>query len=219
MKNIAATAAVVTALAGAASGATVSNGSFEDIGSGTLNGSGWNMFTSIPDWSAGHRVEVQSNRTLRSIDAQEGSNYVELVTNRNDSLSQDVFLGLGNYKLSFFYSPRVRTAGTTSNNMSYAVTSDDGALASGSVNGAPGGDAPWGEWTEITSIFSVTEAGAYTLSFAATGSSSARGCGNCGALIDNVTLASMPLPASSLLLLAGIAGLGAMRARRTKSNH
>ncbi|MDJ0857960.1 MAG: hypothetical protein QNJ03_02690 [Dinoroseobacter sp.] len=209
-------AATLTLLAGAANAATVENGSFEDIGSGSLNRSGWNLFKDIPSWSAAHRVEIQSNRTLRTVDAQDGSNYVELVTNRNDSLFQDVYLEIGTYELSFFYSPRVRSPGTTSNNMAFSVGRSDTTLTSGVVEGPAGTDPRWGSWTEITSIFGVAEAGTYTLSFSATGNPNARGCGNCGALVDNVTLAAMPLPGSSLLLLAGIGGLGALHARRKK---
>ncbi|MEM9395549.1 MAG: hypothetical protein AAGA38_16945 [Pseudomonadota bacterium] len=209
-------AVAMTVVAGSSGAATISNGSFEDIGGGTLNSSGWNLFTSIPDWTADHRVEVQSNPTIGAVDAQHGFHYVELVTNRNDSLLQDVFLEIGMYKLSFFYSPRVSTTGTTSNDMAYSVGTPQDTLTSGVVEGGPGPDTPWGSWTEITSVFSVTEAGNYTLSFTATGSANARGCGNCGALIDNVTLATMPLPASSLLLLAGVVGLGAVGVRNQR---
>lgn len=207
---------VFAALATTASAATIENGSFEDLGSGKLNSSGWNLFESIPGWTPEHRVEVQSDKTISAVDAQEGSNYAELVSNRNDTLSQDLFLATGNYELSFYYSPRVRSESTSTNDMAFSLGNESVTLTSGTIEGAPNDEYAWGHWTEVTRTFSVFEDGIYTLSFAATGDISANGCGKCGALIDNVTLTPVPLPATSLLLIAGLAGFGGLRAAKRR---
>ena len=220
-----ATCAAVTAIslaATSAGAATVVNGSFEDIGSGSFNGSGWNHFSSVPGWTGTPNVEIQSAPTLSGINAYEGQNYAELDTNQDAGMFQDIAFAVGNYALSFFYSPRVDASPTTTNDMNYSLAGGTGPdLVSGSINGAPNTAYPWGAWTEVVNNFTVTTAGTYTLSFFADGGSFAAGCGNCGALIDDVTITTLPgaptpvpLPASALLLLAGVGGLGAIGARR-----
>ncbi|SMY10410.1 VPLPA-CTERM sorting domain-containing protein [Flavimaricola marinus] len=203
------TLAFLAATASSASTVVV-NGSFEDLGGQSLNSSGWNHFSSIPSWTGQPNVEVQSNATLSGIDAQDGVSYVELETNQQAGISQDIFLEAGAYSLSFFYSPRIDEQQTTTNDMSFSI---DGLL-SGYVIGAPNPDFQWGEWTEVTSTFLVADGGYYTLSFNAFDSSSYIDCPNCGALIDNVRISVVPLPASALLLLLGLSGLGAIRKRR-----
>ncbi|MFK7745709.1 MAG: VPLPA-CTERM sorting domain-containing protein [Roseobacter sp.] len=207
--------ALPIALVGVASQAsTLVNGSFEDIGNGTLSNSGWSILEEIPGWDGLPNIEVQSNPTLRGIDAQDGENYVELDTDVDSGITQDITLSVGTYRLSFFYSPRVDLNATTTNDMFYSVGNSFTDLLSGTVQGGPNLDYPWGQWTEVTGIFDVIETGDFTLSFFATGGSYQSGCGNCGALIDNVSLAAVPLPASVLFLLASILGLGIMRSRR-----
>lgn len=212
-----AAAAVIAIIGSSASAASVVNGSFEDIGSGSFNGGGWNQFGSIPGWTGSPNLEIQSNPTLSSIDAQDGSNYAELDTNQNATLSQDIVFAIGKYALSFYYSPRVDAAPTNTNDMSYSLSMGMTEAAGGSILGAPTAAYPWGEWKKVTNVFNVDTAGSYTLSFTALGNSFQQGCGNCGALIDNVSVAAVPLPASVLFLLAGVGGLGAMRKRNQKA--
>ncbi len=208
-------AAAALALSGtSAMSATVANGSFEDIGSLTLNSSGWSFFTSIPGWTGSPNGEIQSAPTISAVNAQDGRYYAELDTNKNSTIYQDVMLDAGKYLLSFWYSPRVPASGNPSastNDMTFAV----GSLLSGSVNGAPNAAFPHKVWTEVTSLFTVGTAGTYRLSFSGAGAQDeSNGCGDCGALIDNISISAVPLPASALFLLAGIGGLGALRARR-----
>ena len=201
--------------ASAVSAATVLNGSFEDIGVQSLNTGGWSHFPSIPGWTGVPNVEIQSNKTLGSIDAHHGDQYVELDTNQDASIYQDIWLTSGTYKLSFWYSPRVNNLSTSTNDMLYSVGAGS-ALLSGTINGAPNPDYPHGAWTNVTGIFVVDAAKMVRLMFTASGGSHYSGCGNCGALIDKVSISAIPVPASGLLLLGAFAVLSGARLRQTK---
>jgi len=208
-----------------ASGATVQNGGFEDLGGQTINGN-WEIFPGIPGWTGSPNVEIQTAATLGSIDPQgTGSNYVELDTNTNSSISQDIdFTIAGNYTLSFYYSPRVNASPTTTNNMSFSLGNADGKIIGEDIDGAPNLDFPWGEWTLVKTAFSIIDTGVYTLKFAAFGEQRTKGCGDCGALLDNVSIAPappggpsvVPLPASSLLLLGGLGVMGGVARCKAK---
>ncbi|SHH17487.1 VPLPA-CTERM protein sorting domain-containing protein [Cognatiyoonia sediminum] len=225
-------AASCLAFAGAtANAATVTNGSFEDF-DGDLNGGGWNFFDTIDvaGWSGTPNIEIQTYKGVGSpangtigldpIDNTVGSHYAELDTNTNSVLSQTInFAEAGRYVLSFLYSPRVDNPDTDTNDMSFKIEGQGDTVLEETILGAPNGDYPHGEWTRADSFFTIESLGDYVLSFAALGGSLFNGCGNCGALIDDVSIAAVigenpqpvPLPASSLLLLAGLGGLGAMR--------
>lgn len=211
-------AIVAVTIAGSAGAATIQNGSFEDVTGLTFNGQGWNHFASVPGWTGAPNVEIQSNNTLGSIDAQDGIRYAELDTNQDAGIFQDIFLTAGRYVLSFWYSPRVNDPQTTTNDMFYSAVGS-GTLLSGSINGAPNPMYPHGAWTNVTGSFDVLSDETVRLSFFANGGSLYKGCGNCGALIDNVTLAPapVPLPAGGALLLGGLAAFAAMRRRSSKA--
>ncbi len=216
-KALSALAALALSLfATSAMSATVLNGSFEDIGTGTLNSNGWNHFSSIPGWTGDPNVEVQSNSTLgSSINTPFGTRYAELDTDRDAAIYQDIFLTAGRYQLSFWYSPRVNATPTSTNDMTYSVTSG-GSLLSGMISGAPNTAYPHGVFTEVTGTFKVATDSTVRLLFQATGGSHFAGCGNCGALIDNaaIDLIPTPLPAAGWMLLAGVGGMAGLRRYR-----
>jgi len=207
----AAIAAAMTLTAGHAVNAStvggnyVVNGDFEDTTGLSFNSRGWNQFASIPGWDTyrNRGIEVQSDATLGYIDAESGDYYVELDTNRNNTIFQDIYLEAGEYRLTFQYSPR--TTSTIDNDMKYFV----GSALSGNIVGAPSEDYPRGEWTEVTERFTVAVGDTYRLRFKATGTSN-----SLGALVDTVSIAAVPLPASALMLLAGVGAIGAMKRRR-----
>ena len=155
-----AAAACLMLMGTSASAATVVNGSFEDIGTGSFNGSGWNHFSSIPGWTGNPNVEIQSDPTLSGINAQHGSNYAELDTNQDGGISQNIYFAAGDYELSFFYSPRVNASPTSTNDMNFSLGRGS-PLTSGSILGAPDINYPWGKWTEVKSRFSVAAEGFY----------------------------------------------------------
>jgi hypothetical protein len=204
-------------LAAPASAATiVINGSFEDgvpgntpgLNNGATfanmptSGPSWDRWTAINGWTtaSGPGIEIQSNRTLGSIDAHSGSYYVELDSNGNSRMVQSVALAAGDYVLSFWYSPRTNVAGT--NGISWQV----GSLAAGSVV-----NTAVGIWTQITTTFTVASAGSYALSFAAIGTSD-----SFGGFVDSVSIdpAPIPVPAAGFLLAGA---LGALALRRRKA--
>jgi hypothetical protein len=170
-------------------------------------------------------MEVQSEGTLGNIDAHHGDYYVELVTNKVSGFHQDVLLDAGTYLLSFFYSPRVQQnsdSTTNANDMSYGIEGFDGLgvslgdILAGSVVGAPNEAYERGEWTEVSAYFTVAQEQTVRLSFDAIGDGFTPGCGNCGALIDSVSLAAVPLPAGVLLMLSALGAFGFAR-RRTQA--
>ena len=219
--RVAAAAALAAAVAMPASAASlVVNGSFEtgvpgnttglNNGAlfGNLNNSGpsWDRWTSINGWTttSGSGIEIQSNRTLDTIDAQDGTHYVELDSNSNSSMAQTLSLGVGKYLLSFWYSPR--TPDPATNGIEYAI----GSIAGGKVkNGVPVG-ANVGTWVQIKTLFDIVKTGDYKLQFAAVGANDTY-----GGLIDNVSIETVPLPATGFGLFAALGGLGLMR-RRSK---
>lgn len=183
----------------------VQNGSFESYNAAQLNSAGWGVFNSIPGWTttSGAGIEIQTNPTLGSINAQDGYAYVELDSNNNSSMMQSVYLTVGRYALSFYYSPRNATVGD--NGIDYSI-----ANLSGNISG-PGSNPVTGVgfWTGINSEFVVGAAGNYNLNFAATGTSN-----SLGGFVDNVSIAAVPVPAAGFLLFGALGGLAALRRRR-----
>lgn len=212
------------ALAGTAQAAVV-NGSFEmdpgvpgqtgNSGTRTVDfatmptiGDSWGFWQSVPGWQTGSSrgVEIQTNRTLSTIDAHSGSYHAELDTNGNSSIFQDIFLSAGRYVLSFWYSPRVAQADT--NDISYSL---DGLVSGIASSATPG--AKVGEWLQIQKNLEVERSDIYTLGFFAGGASDTY-----GGLLDDVSVdrvASTPLPAGSVLALTALGGLLLLRRRRT----
>lgn len=193
------------------------NGSFEDstgnnkglvnhvtYGQLLTSSSNWDMWKTVDKWKnvSGPGVEVQTNRTLSTIDAQDGNYYIELDSTANSSISQKVQLSQGTYLLSFWYSPR--TALALTNSISYNL----GRVVSGQVTNGVNG-ARVGVWVEVKALFSIKSKGNYDLTFAATGLSD-----GFGGFIDNISIETVPLPATGFGLFAALGGLGLMRRRR-----
>lgn len=227
--------AIALGLLAAPAHAVVINGDFEDTssstpGAGLANGAqlsqlatgpgqSWDVFTSIPGWTttAGAGIEVQTNRTLGSIDAHSGSHYIELDShpkpNSNSTMAQTLALAAGIWRLDFYYSPRNSDVG--SNGIAYSVVNQaTSSLLAGSVTGpnATAGTAV-GLWTLVSALFTVTGGDSpVTLSFAATGTAN-----TLGGFIDDISLtqvSSVPVPAALPLLLTGIGAIGFAARRR-----
>lgn len=234
MKHALLAATAVLLLGTAANAATVMNGGFEvDPGvDGLKNGndfsamagatgtSSWDIWQSDQagissdfGWQTNaspsapfEGVEIQTAGTLTQIDPKSGNYYAELDSDQNSTIWQDIILDVGQYVLTFFYSPREEDIATNG-----ITTSLSGGLLAPLTTNGPGGvdGTAVGTWTEITRFFEVKTAGTYTLTFDASGSSE-----SLGGLIDDISVSVVPLPASALLLLGGLGGLAAMRKRR-----
>ena len=165
----------------------------------------WDTWKTIDKWKnvSGPGVEVQTDRTLSTIDAQDGDYYIELDSTANSSISQKVQLSQGTYLLSFWYSPRTALALTNT------ITYNLGRVVSGQITNGVNG-ARVGVWVEVKALFSIKSKGNYDLTFAAAGLSDGY-----GGLIDNVSIETVPLPATGFGLFAALGGLGLMR-RRSK---
>lgn len=218
--------------------AVVINGDFEDVsastpGRGLANGAflsnlasgpgaSWDVFTSIPGWTttAGAGIEVQTNRTIGSINARSGLHYIELDShpkpNSNSTMAQTLNLASGVYQLDFYYSPRTGDVG--SNGIEYSVfNAASASLLAGSVTGpnATAGTAV-GLWTLVSTLFTVGGGDSpVTLSFAATGKAD-----TLGGFLDDIKVtrvAAVPLPAAAPLLVAGLGALVFVARRRRKA--
>lgn len=218
--------ALCLACASAASATALLNGSFEesatensirnkDTFDSLLTGPGrsWDIWGNLPGWQsdAGAGIEIQSNRTLGSIDAHSGGHYVELDSHKNSSMYQDVVLTAGDYILGFQYSPR------RSDLQSMGIAFSVEGLLSGNVDTGSARHSV-GTWSTVSRLFTVNATDTYRVRFTATGKSDSY-----GGLIDSVSLrnasssappAAIPLPLSGVLLLGGLGALALTRKLR-----
>lgn len=231
--NLAAVMMVATAgFVGAPAYAAVVNGGFEDTtfsnpNPGLVNGiaiadldttnPGWDVYTDILGWqtSSGSGIEVQTNGTIGSFNANSGTRYVELdshpAPNSNSTMFQDLVLDPGAYQLDFFYSPR--NGDVLSNGIDYSVTGlISGSLLAGGVTG-PSATSTVGLWTMVTAFFTVQPGDSpVTLSFSAVGAEN-----TLGGFIDDVSVSAVPVPAALPLFVTALAGLGFISRRRKRS--
>jgi hypothetical protein len=223
-------AAVALALPAAASAATVVNGSFEQdpgvngrfgdsfgsLPSGTGGGS-WDEWETLPGWTSADGdlfgIEVQTENTL-GLKPYDGQYYVELDSTGNAYMEQVVSLGVGDYTLSFAYSPRVNSGANTTNGIFAglvdALTGTNflvGAMVDGPSGGPPA--TAVGLWTVFSYNFSVVTGGQYRLYFDATTLQD-----TFGGLLDDVQINVVPVPAAGFLLLGALGGLAAFKRRK-----
>jgi hypothetical protein len=200
-KILAATGLVLAAFGAQASTNLVQNGSFESnvIASGT-----WATFNNLVGWTGGPTIELRNNVAGT---AQDGKNFVELDTNRNSSMFQDIF-GTGLVNLSFFYSARPGVA-ANSNGLSVQF----GSFTDTVLKKVAGG--PVHNWMQYTlNNFQLNVSGITRLTFAAIGRSD-----GLGGSLDNVSVTAVsPVPEAETyaMLLAGLGLLGVASRRRRK---
>lgn len=220
-KSVVVAAAIIVSPV-AASAVTLLNGSFESDpmvrsqgangGSHGRNrvfsrlpnsGASWGIWTDgVEGWSSSKQgIEFQTERTL-GLKPADGKYYVELDTQRNSWIEQEVKLSVGTYELSFAYSPRTRNP--SDNGISYMIADLNGFIT------GPTKEVVRREWTYVTERFTVATEDLYTLRFAAEGRSN-----SLGGFIDDVQLSAVPVPAGMLLMGTALAGLGLVRRKKS----
>jgi hypothetical protein len=152
-------------------------------------------------------IEVQTNPTLSTIDAHSGTHYVELDGNPSPGQSSIVqyFATIPNqqYQFSFWYSPR------TGNAASNDVFVQFGSLPFVGEDSFDGTGFTVGTWSLITYFFTATEEQSIVAFFSGPDSDTL------GALIDDVSVTAVPVPAAVWLLGSAMVGLVGVSRRRS----
>jgi len=209
----------VAALCGASSAFAATNlltdGSFESVAVAAGTYADYSGST-LTGWVAGAGEVIEVRDALAGT-ALDGSNFVELDSTQNSSMSTTVATTVGTtYTLSFWYSNRATTAANTafagnvvpasSNGLSYDIGA--GAVAVPTLATDTSADNLWTPYT-ITFVATSTST---TLSFIATGTSDSY-----GSSLDNVSLTTaVPEPTTLAMFGAGVLTLLGMGRRRNR---
>lgn len=202
-KTLAATGLALTAFGAQASTNLVQNGSFE---SNAIASGSWGTYSNLVGWTGQPDIELRNNVAGT---AQHGSQYVELDTDRNSSMFQDI-MGTGLVNLSFFYSARPGVA-AGSNGLSVQF----GSFFTGVLLDVAGGAVH--DWMQYTlNNFQLDASGTTRLTFSAIGSSD-----TVGGSLDNISVFAAPSLVSAVpevetyaMLLAGMGLIGGISRRR-----
>ena len=211
MKFVKLSAALAVAVASLAANAAptelVKNGSFE---ADPQAAGGYTYRTTLQDWSneAASGVQPFELRNDRSGQAFDGLNFVELDTNANSNIYQNI-TGIGKATLSFWHMARPKTGPTNGLGVSFGGTelSVFGVNASGPLTYL-NDKSQWKQFTSEVDFGSVKST--KTLSFYALGNSDSYGTS-----LDKVSImGSVPEPETYALMLAGLGMMGFIARRR-----
>ena len=163
-----------------------------------LSRGSYGTFTAIPGWIGVPNIEVQ-NRVAGS--PFEGDQFVELDTNANSSMYQDITTIAGvTYKIHFEYSPRPGVAALSNG---IQALWDNSLYALVALNGLGLNDTSWSGYD-----FTTVAAGSTSrLTFSAFGTSD-----GLGGYLDNVSVTAVPEPGTlqifglGLVILATVVG-------------
>ncbi len=190
---------LVTPIYASAAVDLVTNGSFEaDLQD---NGS-WNLYSTLVGWSGAPDIELRNNVAGSAFD---GSNFIELDTNSNSSISQLLVGTPGLYQLSFWFSARPGT-GSDTNDLSFTM---DGSAPVTVLTGTGGGSDH--NWQNYSALFNFD--GEALLTFSAAGRSD-----SLGGSLDMISMTStIPEPKTVEMILVGFLLLSLTLGRTRKA--
>ena len=157
---------------------------------------------SVAGWTPETQIELQ-NHVAGNPAADGGQVFAELDADFNSAMSRQI--GPGTYDLSFLYSPR---PGNPFDSNGIIVSLDGNELTQISLSGTSSNDTAWSK----INLQRFTVSGTGTLRFAASGTSD-----SLGGYVDNITLASVPEPATWALFILGFGAIGSTLRRRNAS--
>ncbi len=202
----------------------ITNGDFETVDSrmglvnnrqlSSLTPGRWDVYETLPGWTtlSGRGIEVQASGVV--VNAQSGSHYIELDSHPNSKLSgstnaamyQDVFLGTGNYELSFYYRPRTNSL---NDNVINLLLNNINVLTVDSKT------SQQNNWALFSTQFTVLTKGTQRITFSAGGTAN-----QLGGFLDTVSLTKQseiasPTPEPGTLAVIGgaLVGLALLRRR------
>lgn len=120
-------------------------------------------------------------------------------------LSQKIPLAAGQYQLSFAISGNQRVNSTDA----YTFDVVDGSVSLLVPTGPRSETVSGSTFSTVTALFTVAANTDVRMIFAGIATA-----GNIGALVDNVSISTVPLPAAAWLLLSGLGGVAAFARRR-----
>jgi hypothetical protein len=186
----------------------IDNGSFE---ANAQAAGSWSIAANLTDWIGGaNGIELRNDVAGTAFD---GSNFVELDTTANSSMSQSFATVVGRtYELSFAYAARPDNKGAASNGISWSAGDHSNIVFGTNTDTA---------WTVVNTSFVATSTKT-TLSFAAVGISDSYGTS-----LDDVsvtmapelraTVHELPEPGGYALVFAGLFAMGAASRRGKKA--
>lgn len=196
------------AFAGFSSGLVV-NGSFENpIPSGS-----WAGYDSIPGWIRGNQYNIEIQKAGASTSGSkpyDGLQFLELDSNGNSIVKQQINYGAGSYNLSFYYSPRPGTASGDTNAFKVSFGENEFSFTNEVT------DSNKTKWSLFTQTVTTTDTNPWLI-FQGTGKQD-----SLGAFIDAVSLTKTPptptpIPAAVWIFGSGMVGLLGLRRKRAQS--
>jgi len=209
MKFVKLSAAIAVALFSLAANASVTelvkNGSFE---ADSQSAGTWSYRSTLIDWNnvAQNKVKPFELRNNVSGKAFDGVNFVELDTNKNSNLYQDI-TGIGKATLSFWYMARPGTKATNGLEVSFGGTE----IGEFQKNAKGAKKYNFSDWTNYTTEIDFgSSMSVKRLSFYADGKSDSY-----GSSLDKISImGSVPEPETYALMLAGLGMMGFIARRR-----
>jgi choice-of-anchor C domain-containing protein len=208
LPRIVATAIVLALSSTAVNANLVTNGSFEQPGTGCASGT-----TSLPGWTVGGNIDIDnSTAPCSTIPAADGSYFVDLTGSFSaGSITQAFATTVGEtYSVSFFFggNPQWQYLSYPNDSAikSMNVGIDGNVVGTYSIDTTGLGFSDAG-WTQRSFLFTATSDSTLL------GFTSLNSVGVYGPLLDNVNVESVPEPGTLVLFGLGLAGLGVTRRR------